>query len=67
MEQSKQKISSVGRDNINQTGDKNKVAIDNRRGTQGKGWLNTLMGKVVVGVIIGVAVALIVAYFKIQP
>ena len=45
---------------------KSKVSIVNRSGVQDKGWLNTFLGKIVVGVIIGVAVALIIAYFKIQ-
>lgn len=66
MEQSRQKISSVGRDNVTQVGNKGKLSIDNRQNTTGdRGWLKALPGKIIVGVIIGVLVAIIVAYLQI--
>ena len=64
MEQSKQKINSVGRDNISSVGDKSRISVDNRQDS-GTNWSDTLTGKVIIGVVITVIGALVVAHFKI--
>ena len=64
MERLKQKINSVGRDNITQVGNKTSISVDNRRGSD-KNWTDSMAGKIIIGVAITVIGALIVAYFKI--
>jgi hypothetical protein len=65
MEQSQQKI-KVGRDNITQVGNEAKVTIDNRIGANDKSWLNKFWGKLIVGVLIAVVSAAVIAYLKLN-
>jgi hypothetical protein len=65
MEKFKQRTNQVGRDLITQVGDNNTTTIDNSSVPKNS-WLNTLLGKIVVGVIVAVIAATIIAWVHIN-